>query len=192
MLTRFQGEQIMTPSIAHKCATTAVLLAVSCLVGACSSSPREETTGSLSQPQAQVGSATPLPPVIDAPSTVAANQPAQPYAQPYAQPVAYAPRPAVYAPRPVAYAPRAKTCTCPALRRYDVTASIPRTRPAAPAPIRPAKMQFIVHTIGPHETLYSISRLYRTRVSDLATVNRMAENSQLRYGELLVVPTAAH
>ena len=53
-------------------------------------------------------------------------------------------------------------------------------------------MQFVGHTTAPHETLYSISRMYRTRVSDLATVNRMAENSQLRYGELLVVPTVAH
>jgi hypothetical protein len=83
----------MTPSMAHKSAATtatiAVLLGVSCLVGACSSSPREETTGSISRPQAQFGSATPLPPVIYAPSKVAAGQP-----------VAYAPQPVVYAPRP--------------------------------------------------------------------------------------------
>ena len=162
-------------------ARMAVLLGIACLLGACSSSPREETTGSISPPQAQVGSATPLPPVINAPATVAANQPV---AQPYAQPVAYAPR-------PVAYAPRAKACTCSGPQRYDVTASIPRARPAAPPPRQPNKMQFLVHTIAPHETLYSISRRYHTRVSDLATVNRMAENSQLRYGELLVVPTTA-
>ncbi len=180
----------MTPSIARKSQTptVAVLFGICCLVGACSSSPREETTGSISRPQAQVGSATPLPPIIGAPSTVAANQPAQPYAQP----VAYAPRPAVYAPRPVAYAPRARACTCSGPQRYDVTASIPRARPAPPPPYQPQKMQFVVHTIAPHETLYSISRMYRTKVSDLATVNRMAENSQLRYGELLVVPTTAH
>lgn len=72
------------------------------------------------------------------------------------------------------------------------TASIPRAQPAAPARMQPVKMQFLVHTIAPHETLYSISRMYRTRVSDLATVNRMNENAQLHYGELLVVPTAVH
>ena len=180
----------MTPSMARSNSSTtvtvAVLLGVACLVGACSSSPREETTGSISRPQAQIGSATPLPPIISAPPTVAAGQPV-------AQPVAYAqPRPPIYAPRPLAYVPRAKACTCSAPQRYDVTASIPRAQPAAPAPMQPAKMQFVVHTIAPHETLYSISRMYRTKVSDLATVNRMAENSQLRYGELLVVPTVAH
>lgn len=172
-------------------AKMAVVLGVACLLGACSSSPREETTGSISRPQTQVGSATPMPPIINAPSTVATTQYGQAVAPPAAQPVVYTQRP-VPAPRPMAYAPRVKQCSCPAPQRYDVTASIPRAQPAAPRPVQPAKMQFLVHTIGANETLYSISRMYRTRVSDIATVNRMPENAQLRYGELLVVPTAVH
>ena len=174
----------MTPFIARKrqSATAVILLGVSCLIGACSSAPREEPTASISQPSSQVGSATPLPPIIHAPATVVSTQPAP---QPDFGPVAYAPR-------QLSYAPRAKACTCPAPQRYDVTASIPRGRPAPPPPRQPPKMQFLVHTIEPQETLYSISRRYRTTVSDLATVNRMAENSRLRQGELLVVPTALH
>jgi hypothetical protein len=116
----------MTLSIASKGegvkARMAVLLGLACLLGACSSSPREETTGSIARPQAQVGSATPMPPIIDAPSTVAAGQPstqAVAYA-PASRPVAYAPRPAGYAPRRMAYVPRAKACTCSAPQRYDV------------------------------------------------------------------------
>jgi len=112
-----------------------------------------------------------LPPIIHAPATV-----------PAAQPVAYAPRQAAYVPPPQA-------CACSPPRRYDVTASIPRAQPPAPAPRPIARTQFVVHTIAPRETLFSISRKYHTRVSDIATVNRMNENARLRQGELLVVPT---
>ncbi|HZL31314.1 MAG TPA: LysM domain-containing protein [Pseudolabrys sp.] len=164
-------------------ATVALLLSLPCLVGACSSSPREETTGSISRP-AQYGSAAPLPPVIQAPATV-----------PVAQPVTYVPVPA-YAPRQVAQGSyvspqNVQACTCAAPRRYEVTASIPRTRPPAP-PRQPAQTRFLVHTIGQSETLYSIARMYRTRVADIASVNRMSENARLRSGELLVVPTTVH
>lgn len=167
----------MMSSIARKSeyvtATAAILLGLSVLVGACSSTPQQETTGSIARQPTQVGSAAPLPPVIRAPATRSARQTAS------------------YAPRPVAYATPAQVCTCPAPQRYDVTASIPRARPAAPATRQPQKTRFVVHTIAPRETLYSISRKYHTKVSDIATVNRMAANSQLRYGELLVVPTTA-
>jgi hypothetical protein len=88
--------------------------------------------------------------------------------------------------------PRAKTGTCPSPGRYDVTALIHRAPAARAAPRQAGKMQFLVHTIGAPETLYSISRMYHTRVSDIATVDRMPANSQLRYGELLVVPTSKH
>jgi LysM repeat protein len=171
----FRESNKMASSIARRCeyaaATVAIVLGASCLLGACSSSLREDTTGSVSRPQTQVGSATPLPPVIHAPATTSAVQ----YTVPQAQTVAYTPQ----------------TCVSPATRRrYDVTASIPRAR--AKAQQRHGTTEFVVHTIAPHETLYSISRMYGTRVSDLATVNRMAENSRLRYGELLVVPTTTH
>lgn len=165
-------------------ATTMVLLALSCLVGACSSSPRQETTGSISRP-VQYSSAAPLPPVIQAPATV-----------PVAQPVAYAPV-ASYAPPPIVrgrYVPprNVQAYTCAPPRQYDVTASIPRTHPFAPPPRQPVQTRFLVHTIGQNETLYSIARMYRTRVADIASVNRMSENARLHSGELLVVPSTVH
>jgi membrane-bound lytic murein transglycosylase D len=152
-------------------ATVVVLLGLSCLVGACSSARQQETTGSISRQPAQVGSATPLPPIIYAPATVPATQAV------------------AYAPRHAAYMPPSQLRTCAAPRRYDVTASTSHMRPA-PAPA--TKTQFLVHTIAPHETLYSISRLYHTNVNDLAAVNRMAADSRLRDGELLVVPTSVY
>jgi LysM domain len=156
--------------------TVAALLGLSCLVSACSSS-QPETTGSIAGPQ-QVRYNTP-PPVIHTASTVPASQPA---------PRTY------YAPRAVAYAPRRTavrrpTCSCNTPRRSngDVTASIPRAQPASYG--APARVDFVVHTIGRNETLYSISRLYRTRVADIAAVNRLDTNAPLHSGELLVVPT---
>jgi hypothetical protein len=158
--------------------TVAALLGLSCLVSACSSSP-PETTGSIGGAR-QARYNTP-PPVIHTASAVPASQPIA-----YAPRTSYAPRRVSHARRPVARRP---TCTCNRPHRFDgdVTASIPRAQPASYG-ARP-RVNFVVHTIGRNDTLYSISRLYRTRVADIAAVNRLNPNTPLHSGELLVVPT---
>ena len=159
--------------------TVAALLGLSCLVSACSSSP-SETTGSIGGAR-QVRYNTP-PPVIHTASTVPANQPVT-----YAPPTYYAPRRVSHARRRAAVRP--PTCSCNRPQRFngDVTASIPRAQPASYGV--PPRVDFVVHTIGRNDTLYSISRLYRTRVADIAAVNRLNPNATLHSGELLVVPT---
>lgn len=155
-------------------ASVAVLLGLTSLVGACSSNNRQpETTGSVAQPR-QAYTST-LPPAISAPQTTAATQ-------------------ANYAPPPVYRTSYRNTqaCTCPPRRydrrydRRDITASIPQTQPAYGNNDR---VNFIVHPIAPRDTLYSISRHYRTSMDDIAAVNRIRTDSQLTVGELLVVPT---
>jgi len=98
-----------------------------------------------------------------------------------------------YAPPPVYRTSYRNTpaCTCPPARRggydrRDITASIPQTQAAYRANDR---VNFIVHPIAPRDTLYSISRHYRTSMDDIAAVNRIRSDSRLQVGELLVVPT---
>jgi hypothetical protein len=162
-------------------ASVALLLGLTSLVGACSSNNNRqpETTGSVGQAQAQPRQAynSNLPPVIHAPQTTSAT-------------------PASYAPPPVYRTSYRNTaaCNCPPRRRYDrrdydrrdITASIPQTQSAYGANDR---VNFIVHPIAPRDTLYSISRHYRTSMDDIAAVNRIRTDSQLQVGELLVVPT---
>lgn len=158
-------------------ASVALLLTLSCVVGACSSSPPQETTGSVSASRQSY--ATTAPPVIYAPQTMAASGPTQ---------TIYVPQRAAYRP---AYRPvyrQAGTCNCNQPIRYDrrdVTASIPQTRPAYD------RVNFMVHPIGPNDTLYSISRHYGVRMGDIAAVNRINTNTRLQVGELLVVPTGS-
>lgn len=151
-------------------ASLAILLLLSVLVSACSSSPPPpDTTGSISRSQVSESRGAQLPPVLHAPSTVPTS------------------RAASYS--PVAK-PRRQVCSCEANARYDrrdITASIPPSRPTYPA-AAPGGRSYIVHTIAPHETLYSISRLYHSNVDAIAAVNRVSTNTKLKYGELLVVP----
>ncbi len=148
--------------------TVVLLLAFSCLVSACSSAP-PETTGSIASSRA-AAPANPPPPVIHAAAST-----------PVGRPVA-------------AVAPR-ETCTCGAQARYDraPTGSIPRSTAAVyiePRPVR--RTAFLVHTIEPNDTLYSISRRYRTHVADILAVNRLDRQAKLHSGELLVVPQTIH
>jgi hypothetical protein len=157
-------------------ASIALLLGLTSLVGACSSNNNRhpETTGSVGQAQAQPRQAynSNLPPVIHAPQTTSATHTS-------------------YAPPPVYRTSYRNTaaCNCPPPRRYDqrdITASIPQTQPPYGANDR---VNFIVHPIAPRDTLYSISRHYRTSMDDIAAVNRIRTDSRLQVGELLVVPT---
>lgn len=180
--TIIQWEQKMASAIArtseYMTASVAVLLGLSCLVSACSSSPPPtETTGSISKTQTSSFSGTTLPPIIHAPQTTAAARPAT-YAYAQRRQVSYVRR------QPV----RRQVCRCDSPPNYvdrEATGSIPQSQPAA----YPAAQRFVVHTIEPNETLYSISRRYHTNVNDVAAVNRMSPESRLRFGELLVIPS---
>jgi LysM repeat protein len=193
-------------------ASVVILLGLSSLVSGCSSSPQQaqaqETTGSVPQTRTSSYSGTTLPPVIQAPQTTPARntaytsqsytsqgyttQSVQPARQVnYVQPPAYAQSPGYARRQPV----RRQVCNCNAPVRYnrnpppryngDVTASIPQPQPTSYT----HPMRFVVHTIEPNETLYSISRRYHSNVNDVAAVNRMNADSRLRFGELLVIPT---
>ena len=167
-------------------ASIALLLGLTSLVGACSNNtPRQETTGSIGTARAQQSYNATLPPVIGAPQTTAPTQPV------YVRQPAYAPSPAHT--QSASYRPRyrpASGCSCPsqpaAYDRRDITASIPQNQPGYGAN---QQANFIVHPIAPRDTLYSISRHYRTSMNDIAAVNRIRTDSRLQVGELLVVPT---
>lgn len=161
----------MTKAIAqtseYLVASVALLLLLAFLVSACSATPPPpETTGSISRPAGHASSNSKggsLPPIIHAPQAVPASQ-------------------------AVAYAPREKdSCDASGRAGREVTGSLPRSSPA-PRPAR--KMDFVAHVIAPRETLRSISRLYRTRTVDIAAVNRISADTKLRYGDILVIPTA--
>lgn len=157
-------------------ASVAMVLVLSCLVSACSSSPPPpETTGSISRTQVSEPRGAQLPPTIQPPAIV-----------PAARAASYAPPPKLR--RQVA---SRQAASCEPRTRYDrrdVTASIPPTRSAYAAATPVGNRRYVVHTIAPHETLYSISRRYHSDIGAIAAVNRVSTNTKLQYGELLVIP----
>lgn len=152
-------------------ASVAIVLVLACLVSACSSSPPPpDTTGSISRTQVSESRGAPLPPAIQAPATV-----------PVARTASYTPP----------QRSRRQIASCEPKARYDrrdVTASIPPTRSAYPVATPTGNRRYVVHTIAPHETLYSISRRYHSDIGAIAAVNRVSANTKLQYGELLVIP----
>ena len=196
-------------SAGYRAATLASALALAALAGACSSTP-ELTTGSVPQ-------SSPARQDLSSPPSTAYQQPQTVYERPQlSRPATVAARPVNVASAKAA--PR-KTCSCrfekPPYNR-DITASIPdtrrltrttsgggyggevtgsiptsRTRPA-PVPTAKGNMKLFVHTIARNETLYSISRRYRSSVNDIAYVNRINPSGNLQVGELLIIPKAAN
>jgi len=140
------------------------------------SSERAEATGSVQPaPTSQISSQSLPPPNASRPGTVASTgvsgggQGFGSYT-PAGAPVAHA------APPPP-----------PGPPSRDITGSIARPSPSAPAP-HAAPAAGNVHVVAPGETLMSISRRYHKPLKQIAGANHMPLHQHLKIGERIVIP----
>ncbi|MBN1527165.1 MAG: N-acetylmuramoyl-L-alanine amidase [Candidatus Omnitrophica bacterium] len=75
--------------------------------------------------------------------------------------------------------------------RAPVKTSLPTASTAYLPPSGPVMRQDAIHTVGPGETLWRISKTYDVSIDDIMGANRLTDSSKLEMGQRLLIPQAA-